>query len=276
FRKIITTSPSFTREIQLKGHGEGMHGVCSLRGGDLSGILNGLDEGEWNPGDDPHVSTRYDSDHLDGKLRNKLDLQRAFSLESNPDIPLIGMVSHLGLDEGADLLIAALSGLISAGAQIVVMGSGDKDMEHSLVMASTTYPGRIGVHLGWEQGLHHRILAGCDLFLVPARFDPCAVKQYQAMRYGALPVVRKTGGLGDTVLDTLHGETGTGFVFNEPTGGELMLAVSRGINLFRNRNTWRRHQIYAMNRPWGWQDPAKSHLEIYQRARSQISAGIYM
>lgn len=266
-RKIITPSPTYSREIQIKAYGEGMHGVCSLRGGDLSGILNGLDEDEWNPKVDPHIPFPFDGDNLDGKLRNKLDIQRAFNLEPNPDIPLIGMVSAMGKDEGADLLVAAISGLISAGAQMILVGSGDKEVEHNLVMASTTYPGRIGVQLDWERGLHHRVLAGSDLILLPARFDPCAVRQCQAMRYGALPVVRKTGGLADTVLDCLHGEMGTGFVFNEASAGELMLAVSRGINLFRNRSIWRRHQVQAMKRSWGWQASAKSHMEVYHRAR---------
>ncbi|MBF0144703.1 MAG: glycogen synthase GlgA [Magnetococcales bacterium] len=265
--KIITPSPTWSREIQLKGYGEGMHGVCSLRGGDLSGILNGLDEEEWNPATDPLIPFHYDANTLDDKLHNKLEIQRAFNLEPNPDIPLIGMVSSLDQDEGGDLLVAALSGLISAGAQLIVVGRGDEDMEHSLVMASTSYPGRIGVRLDWERGLHHRILAGADLLLIPARFDPCAVRQYQAMRYGALPVVRKTGGLADTVMDCLHGDNGTGFVFNEASGGELMLAISRGINLFRNRVTWRRHQVQAMNHTRGWQESAKNHLQVYHRAR---------
>lgn len=265
--KIITASPSFAREIQLKTYGEGMHGVCSLRGGDIAGILNGLNDDEWNPKTDTHIPFQYDSESLEGKLRNKLEIQRTFRLEPNPDTPLIGVASSFGKDEGIDLLIAALSGLISAGAQILAMGSGDRDMEHSMVMASSTYPGRIGVQLGWNHELYHRILAGCDLFLVPARFDPCSIKQLQAMRYGALPVVRKTGGLGDTVLDCLHGESGTGFVFDDATGGDLMLAVSRGINLFRNRNAWRRHQVHAMNYQSGWQEPAKSHLGVYKRAQ---------
>ncbi|MBF0422714.1 MAG: glycogen synthase GlgA [Magnetococcales bacterium] len=265
--KIITTSPSFAREIQLKAFGEGLHGVCSLRGGDLKGILNGLDEDEWHPAHDPFISFHFDSEKLDGKLADKLELQRQFGLEPNPDIPLIGVASSLGKDGGGDLLVAALSGVISSGTQLVFMGHGDRDMEHSLVMASATYPGKIGVQLDQDRGLYHRILAGSDLFLVPARFDPCAIKQLQAMRYGALPVVRKTGGLADTVVDCLHGETGTGFVFDEASGGELMLAISRGINLFRNRHVWRKHQILAMNQPSGWQASAQSHLEVYNRAR---------
>ncbi len=265
--KIITPSPSFTREIQLKSHGEGLHGVCSLRGGDLAGILNGLDTDEWNPDHDPHLPFRFGPDNMDGKLGNKLEMQRQFHLDPNPDIPLIGMVSPLGRDEGGDLLVTALSGIISAGTQLIFMGNGDKDMEHSLVMASATYPGKIGVHLEWDHGMHHRLLAASDLFLVPARFDPCATKQLQAMRYGALPVVHKTGGLADTVLDCLHGDTGTGFVFNEALGGELMLAISRGINLFRNRAAWRKHQIQAMSQPSDWREPANKYLEVYKRAR---------
>ncbi|MEO5327001.1 MAG: glycogen synthase GlgA [Magnetococcus sp. THC-1_WYH] len=265
--KIVTSSPTYAREIQLKGHGEGMHGVCSLRGGDLSGILNGLDRTEWNPAADPRIPFPFDRDNLEGKRRNKIAVQRAFNLEPNPDVPLIGVASGLNRDEGGDLLVAALSGIISAGAQMIILGGGDEDMEHSLVMASTAYPGRIGVALDWERGAYHRILAGADLFLIPARFDPCAVRQYQAMCYGALPVVRKTGGLADTVIDCLHGEAGTGFVFDEATGGELMLAISRGINLFRNRNTWLRHQVQAMNGIPDWTETARSHLEIYHRAR---------
>ncbi|MDO8988557.1 MAG: glycogen synthase GlgA [Sideroxyarcus sp.] len=261
--RIVTVSPTYAREIQSTELGHGMQGLLTSRNGDVSGILNGIDENEWNPATDPHLTSRYDSSDLAPKLAGKLALQKHLGLEANAEAPLLGVVSRLTYQKGLDLLLECLPKLLDGGAQLVVLGSGEVDLQRRYQQLASRYPGRVSVTVRFDEALSHQVMAYSDIFLMPSRFEPCGLNQMYGMRYGTPPVVRRTGGLADSVTDASQPD-GTGFVFDEPSSAALYRAVSAAIDCYRGKKAFQRIQINGMRRDVGWSSSAQKYINLYQ------------
>jgi starch synthase len=265
--RLTTVSPTYAQQIQTPDEGMGLDGLLRTRTGDLVGILNGVDEAEWNPATDPRIAQRYDADRLDGKAANKAALQAEFGLEARPDAPLFVVVSRLTAQKGLDLVLASLPHLLARGGQLAVLGSGDAELEDGYRAAAAADPGRIGVRFGYDEDLSHRLQGGGDVILVPSRFEPCGLTQMYGLRYGTLPLVRRTGGLADSVTDAtpqaLAAGAATGFVFDAAAAWALNAALDRAFDLYPNRDAWRRVQRRAMAQDVGWTSSARRYAALY-------------
>ncbi len=266
--RITTVSPTYAREIQLPEGGCGLEGILAHRRRDLTGILNGVDYDVWNPSASPHLAQHYDARHPSGKKVVKNLLQREAGLDEDAEAPLFGVVSRLAEQKGLDLVLENVAYLIQLNAQLVVLGTGDPKLEAGFKAAAEAHPGRIAALLAYDEGMAHRILAGSDVILVPSRQEPCGLTQLYALRYGALPLVRRTGGLADTVTDTnaqsIMDSTATGFVFKEPSSWVLGEAIGRASRLYReDPRSWARIQRHAMGQNFSWKASAREYLDLY-------------
>jgi starch synthase len=264
--RITTVSPTHAREIQTPEGGFGLDGLLSSRRRSLSGILNGADYRTWSPTHDPALARPYRPTTLRYKEENKDALQQELGLSRSRTAPLLGVVGRLNKDKGSDLIISCLAAFREMGCQLALLGSGEKALEERLVEEAALHPETVSVKIGYDEKTAHRIMAGSDLFLMPSRVEPCGLTQMYAMRYGTPPVVRRTGGLADTVTDVSRGEEGTGFVFDDPYPEELVRAVGRAIDARRDRRRWRAIQWAAMTRDFCWARAARSYLDIYESA----------
>ena len=266
--RITTVSPTYAREIQTEPLGFGLHGLLSMRHADLEGILNGIDVDLWNPRSDPALAATYDADRLERKKINTHALRARFDLQQPADTPLIGMVSRLVTQKGADLVVAAAERIVRLPAQLLVLGTGEPEIERGLKSLAARHPGVIAVQLGFDEDLSHLIEAGADLFLMPSRFEPCGLNQMYSQRYGTPPIVRRTGGLADSVVDctpeSLANGAATGFVFAEPTPDAMLRAVHRACELWKNVAMWQQVQKNGMRRDFGWGESARRYLQLYE------------
>lgn len=268
-RRVTTVSPSYAAEIATHEFGCGLDGVVRGRGGDVSGILNGVDGAVWDPAGDAALAARYSATDLAGKPRCKAALQRELGLAERPEAPLLGVVSRLTAQKGLDLVLAALPGMLRQGAQLALQGSGDPVLEAAFTAAAFAYPGQVAVRIGYDEPLAHRLIAGADLILVPSRFEPCGLTQLYGLRYGTLPVVRRVGGLADTVVDcaleNLADNLATGFVFERFDLADYNAALRRACALFRRPGEWREVQQRAMAQDFGWGAAAAQYAALYRR-----------
>ena len=256
--RLTTVSPTYAREITTPEFGCGVEGVLRTRAADLSGILNGVDYGHWDPATDAALPARFDARDLGGKAVCKAALQREFGLDARTDAPLIGIVSRLSEQKGLDLALAALPALRAEGVQLAILGSGDAPLERAFADAAAAHPGQVGVHIGYDETLAHRVIAGADLILVPSRFEPCGLTQLYGMRYGTLPLVRRVGGLADTVDDA------SGFIFEAADASSLIEAARRAVLTLREPARWRAMQQTAMARDHSWSAAAARYLALYR------------
>ena len=266
---VTTVSPTYAREIATHEFGCGLEGAIRGRHGAVSGILNGIDEEIWNPAADPAIAQRYDTGQLDGKLACRRALQAHSGIEIDDDALLIAIVSRLSGQKGLDLVLAALPGLIQAGAQLVVQGTGEPVLEAAFNMAAQAHPGRVHVHIGYDEPRAHALIAGADVIAVPSRFEPCGLTQMYGLRYGTVPVVRNVGGLADTVLDATPNAvadgSATGFVFEPATPEAFERCVHRALLLRRDAAAWRGIVRAGMHRQHTWAGPASEYLALYGR-----------
>jgi starch synthase len=266
---LTTVSPTYAQEIQAPAFGWGLDGLLRARAASLTGILNGVDPRIWSPEADMLLPRTYTIDRAGaGKAAAKAALQRRFGLaEGAEPVPLFGMVTRLTAQKGCDLLLAALPGLIALGGRLVLLGSGDAALEAGFAAAAQAYPGQVGVVLGYDEQLSHLIVAGSDSIVVPSRFEPCGLTQLYALRYGTLPLVRRTGGLADTVIDanavTLTDGTATGFSFDEETPQALLAALQRAMELYGDLAAWQRVMRRAMTRDFSWTAAARGYTALY-------------
>jgi starch synthase len=262
---LSTVSPTYAKEILTPEFGEGLHRVLKAREGRLFGVLNGIDIRVWNPATDPKIEFNYSlKEGLAGKVANKIYLQKEMDLRVDPEVPLIGMVTRLADQKGFDLILPSLKDILALGAQLVILGVGDEALERELGIKNQELRGggNFAFVNRFDGELAHKIYAGADLFLMPSKFEPCGLVQLMAMRYGALPIVRKTGGLADTVVD---GETG--FVFEEYSAEALLEAVERAVGRFGVENIHFRQMIArAMRQDFSWNRSAREYLQLYQKA----------
>lgn len=267
--KISTVSPTYANEIRTADGGFGLDGVLRFRGGDLVGILNGIDDESWNPAHDSALPENYSAAHLAGKASCKAKLQERFGLESNPGVPLFGVVSRLAAQKGLDLLAEALPAVMDRMiVQLVLLGNGDSRLENTFRWAADAYRGRCGVQIGFDGGLARLIQAGSDFFVMPSRSEPCGLTQMYAMRYGTLPVVRATGGLVDTVQNFVEDQpVGTGFVFNDATVEALRDTIGWACATWYDRPGELLGLIQrAMAQDFSWRASAAHYVDLYRWA----------
>jgi starch synthase len=269
--QINTVSPTYAQETLTARFGCGLHGLLCLRQDQYRGILNGIDYDLWDPRQDPHLVKPYSVARYADKKHNKLALQREFGLPENPHIQLFGYIGRLVEQKGVDLILQVLPGIMDAGAQMVFLGSGNPELEHALEKLSTQYHSRVGVFIGYDEGLSHRIEAGCDCFLMPSRFEPCGLNQIYSLRYGTVPIVRHTGGLADTVVNvtsaTLAEGSATGFVFEDPHAESLWQAVELAIDFYHRPDvSWRILATTGMQQDFSWKRSASHYTELYEDA----------
>jgi starch synthase len=266
---ITTVSPTYALEIQTPEFGYGLEGLLEHRKEFLGGIINGIDLDQWDAEKDPNIFQCYSAKTLSKKLLNKTALQAQLGLPIEERIPLFGLIGRLVEQKGIDLLLDCFSEMITMKLQFVLLGSGDKVFEKQLQEFAELYPDKIAIKIGYDEALAHLIEAGADAFLMPSRFEPCGLNQMYSQRYGTVPIVRKTGGLADTVIDalpeTLGNQTATGIVFNEASPSALLEAIKRTLILYSMPDSWKKIQVNAMGKDFSWQRSAKQYLELYQK-----------
>jgi starch synthase len=268
---LNTVSPTYAEEIRTPAFGHGMDGLINHRGDRLRGILNGADYKEWDSTTDPHLAAHFDARHLNGKATNKQHLQKQFGLPQDPNVPLLATVGRLAEQKGVDLIMTNLPRIIELGAQIVIVGSGDKALQKSLQDFAKPYPSQMGVFIGFNEALAHQVEAGADMFLMPSRFEPCGLNQIYSLRYGTVPVVRHTGGLADTVVDASEENfvagAATGFLFEHATPEGLGSAIERAVDCYRHQpQRWRSLITNGMKQDFSWRQSAKHYLDLYAEA----------
>jgi starch synthase len=266
--KLTAVSPRYAAEIRTPEGGAGLDPVMRFRGGDLVGILNGIDDAVWDPSHDPAIAAPFDARNLAGKVECKRALQKELGLAQRPDVPLIGVISRLNQQKGTDVILAALSRILDLDTQVVILGSGDPAAEGYLHVRSHYGGDRFRAYVGFNEGLAHRIEAGADLFLMPSRFEPCGLNQMYSQRYGTLPVVRATGGLDDTVenYDPKTG-AGTGFKMWDLDPTSLVETVRWACDTYRNHpDHFRAMQVRAMQKRLGWDVAARKYVDVYDWA----------
>jgi len=265
--RLTTVSPRYAREICTPEFGCGLDGVLRSRAQALSGILNGIDAGVWDPAHDTALARPYHRADLSGKAVCKAALQAELGLPVDPDVPLVLALSRLTAQKGLDLLLGALPILLEQGAQLAVQGTGDPGLEAALLRAASAYPGRLAVLIGYDEARAHRLMAGADLLVVPSRFEPCGLTQMYALRYGTLPLVRTTGGLADTVAgegdEHPNGLERNGFTFTEPTAAALRAALTQALTTWRDEAQRRTLQWAGMGQDFSWTASALAYRALY-------------
>ncbi len=263
---ITTVSKTYSREIQTAEYGHGLEGVLAKRSKDLVGIVNGIDYGEWDPSRDKSIAKKYTPSRPAGKAVCKRAILKKTGLPDH-GLPLAGMVTRLVDQKGLDILTEALPEILSLDVQLLILGTGDARYHRLLTEAAEAYPERMRVLLTYDDRLAKAIYAGCDLFLMPSRYEPCGLGQLIALRFGTVPVVRKTGGLTDTVRDyNPRTGIGTGFVFEEYSPGDLLEGMVRALALYRQRTEWRKLMRSCMEQDFSWERSAKEYEKVYRKA----------
>jgi starch synthase len=268
FSDVITTvSQKYAQEIQTPEYGYGLEGVLKERSADISGILNGVDYTSWNPKTDPHIASHYHGKDFSGKKKCKEELIDIFRLEGSAEFPVIGMISRLADQKGFDILAEALNNLMKWDFYLVILGTGDAKYEKQFTALGKKYPSRLGVKIAFDNVLAHKIEAGSDMFLMPSKYEPCGLNQMYSLKYGTIPVVRATGGLDDTIKE-FNPETqkGNGFKFKAYSSSDLIKAVKRAIDVYKNKLLWTTLMTNAMNEDFSWSKSAKKYEQIYRKA----------
>ncbi len=264
--EITTVSPRYAREIQTPEQGYGLDGFLRARAGKLVGILNGIDADEWDPAHDTALPVRYDADDPTGKAACKAALQRELGLPVRASVPLVASISRLTDQKGFDLVVQAGEELARSEAQYVFLGTGDPRYEQALRELARRHPMRVAVRIAHDEDTAHRLLAGADIFLMPSRYEPCGLTQMYAMRYGAVPIVRATGGLDDTVVDyDVKTRTGSGFKFDEADAGALGRAVRRATTAYKHKDAWLELTVSVMRLDFAWARSARRYVQLYHR-----------
>ena len=268
FADLVTTvSPQYAKELQSVEYGCGLEGVFQAKGNTLIGVLNGVDYSEWNTTDNPYLAAPYSADSPENKVINKISLQRELGLNEEPDIPLIGNISRFAEQKGIDILIETLNRQLETGAvfQFVGLGSGDSFLEQEMSKLSEKHPEHIAVKIGYDRRLSHVIEAGIDFFVMPSRFEPCGLSQLYSLRYGAIPIVRSTGGLDDSVNDLTQGENiATGIKFPDYTSDSLSQAIERALALYGNPDHLFKVRDNGMRADFSWKRATTEYDRLYK------------
>ena len=266
--RITTVSPTYAREIQSAEQGCGLDGLLRARSQYVSGILNAVDDTVWNPAADALIQQPYSVEVMEGKAANKAALQAQMGLTVRPDMLLFAVVSRLTEQKGLPLVLAAVDEIVARGGQLLVLGNGERGLEQAFMDQAKAHAGQVAVKLGYDETLAHRIFAGSDVTLVPSRFEPCGLTQMYGLKYGSLPLVRRVGGLADTVVDTdletLADGTATGFVFDAFEEVAYRRAVRRAFALYARRLEWQQVQETGMRKAFDWSAAAARYTALYR------------
>ncbi len=263
---ITTVSPTYAREIRDPTFGMGLEGLIATRAASVSGIVNGIDPAVWSPAADAALPARYTAATLDDRTANRAVVEKTFGL-APADGPIFTVVSRLTWQKGMDVLVDLLDDLVASGGQLALLGSGDKSLEAAFLAAAARHPGRIGVRIGYDEALSHLLQGGADAILIPSRFEPCGLTQLYGLAYGCVPVVARTGGLADTVIDAneaaLAAGVATGIVHDGVTPDALRHAIRRTIDLYARSDTWRRLQRNGMAADFSWRESGRRYASLY-------------
>jgi starch synthase len=264
---LTTVSRKYSHEIQTPDFGCGLDGVVRQRSADLYPVLNGVDYQDWDPRTDPYLVATYSSKDLTGKEACRRDLQEVMGLPVREDVPLLGTISRLTSQKGIDLITEIADDLLNLDLQMVVLGTGEVEMERTFQSLQHKYPDKLAARIGFDVALSHKIEAGADILLMPSRYEPCGLNQMYSLAYGTIPVVRATGGLDDTItpFNPFVG-IGNGFKFQEINSVELLRTIRRAIAFFRQREVWNRLVQNAMAANFSWERPAREYERIYWKA----------
>lgn len=264
---ITTVSPRYAREIMTEEFGCGLDGLLRHRRAVFHGILNGVDYEEWNPATDACIKVNFSPSNLAGKADVKQQLQREFGLPESPNVPLFGNIGRMVEQKGVDIMLNALREMLHANIQFVQIGSGAQTFQRAYLDLARMHPDKASVRIGFDEGLSHRIEAGCDFFLMPSRFEPCGLNQMYSLRYGTIPVVRATGGLDDTVVDPRDNpEQANGIKFHEYSGRALAKAIQKALAIYEEPKLLQRFRLNGMQADFSWERTAKQFLAVYQTA----------
>jgi starch synthase len=263
---VTTVSPTYSREIQTREYGRGMEGVLRNRKKDLHGILNGVDYGVWDPAIDRLIPCNYSPRHMSGKGRCKTSLMEEMGIApAFREKPLLAMISRLDTQKGLDLLLEILDRLLEMELALLVLGTGEEHIQQGLKRAADRHAGKIGIEIGFNEGLAHRIMAGADLLLIPSRYEPCGLTQMYALKYGTVPVVRATGGLDDTIVAfDLQTREGNGFKFFEYAAGPFLREIQAALALYENKEIWDRLMANGMRADFSWDRSARTYLDLFR------------
>jgi starch synthase len=263
---ITTVSPTYAREIRMPAFGMGLEGLIAARASQVRGIVNGIDRAEWNPASDPHIAARFTAASLARRRANKRALEQLFGLEAD-DGPLFIIVSRLTWQKGMDVVVEVADELVAQGGRLALLGSGDAAIIAGLRAAASRHPGRIGLQFGYDEALSHRMQAGGDAILVPSRFEPCGLTQLYGLAYGCVPVVARTGGLADTVIDAnlaaLAAGVATGIQFDGVAAPSLADAIARAVALYRQPRVWQAMQRSGMKADFSWASSGRLYADLY-------------
>lgn len=265
---VNTVSPGYALEVMTPEYGCGLDGLLRHLGSRFSGILNGIETSVWDPSTDRAIAVNYHQKSLAGKQLNKRALMSDFALPADQDALLLGVVSRLTEQKGIDLILESLPLLLDLPVNLVILGSGDSAFEKTLQDCARRHPARIGIHLGYDEGLAHRVIAGVDALLIPSRYEPCGLTQLYSQRYGTVPIAHAVGGLRDTIVDTgdghLNADKNTGILFHEFTVAAFIGALTRAVDLHRERGRWRQLQLAGMDKNVSWAASATSYVGLYR------------
>ncbi|WP_171179529.1 glycogen synthase GlgA [Ruegeria sp. HKCCD8929] len=270
--RITTVSPTYSSEILTPEYGMGLEGVLQARSAALSGILNGIDTGVWDPANDPALARSYNARSLARKAQNRAAIADRLGLASDSSGPLFCVISRLTQQKGLDALAGAIPHVVQRGGQLAVLGTGEANLESAFAAGSSEYPGQVGTLIDYDEEFAHLLQGGSNAILIPSRFEPCGLTQLYGLRYGTLPVVARTGGLADTVIDAnaaaLDMECATGFVFDQVTTDGITAALDRVFDAFADKKTWQTLQRAAMRQPVGWERSASAYAQLYKELAS--------
>jgi len=274
--KITTVSPTYKEEIQTAAFGEKLDGLLQERSEDLIGILNGIDEDFYNPAIDPFIYQTYKVDTYQKKTVNKREIQKRFGLPQSGGTPLLVMISRLTRQKGLDLVKCVLREILHEDVQVIILGTGDFENEEHLRQSARIYPEKLKVHTGFNEELAHKLYAAADLFLMPSQFEPCGLGQLIAMKYGAIPIVRETGGLSDTVKawNEFNGE-GNGFSFRNFNAHDMLYTIQRALNFYHDKETWESIVKQAMEMDYSWAQSAFSYNQLYAELISRSETHVF-
>lgn len=263
--KVSTVSKTYAQEIMNDEEiSAGLRDVIRSRNDKVYGIVNGVDYSEWNPETDPFIKANYSLKSLKDKYIDKLDLIREFNLDEEiSEKPLIGIVSRLVEQKGVSLIIEAVDKILKIGAGLVILGSGEQKYQNFLKEIAINYPKRIGIYLGYNNSLAHKIIAGSDMFLMPSRYEPCGITNLCSLKYGTVPIVRKTGGLADTIVQWGGGK-GTGFLFNEFSPEAMVESISEAVRVFENKAIWAKIMHNGMKEDFSWECSSSKYVNLYE------------
>jgi starch synthase len=269
---ITTVSPSYAEEILTNEFGMGLEGVIASRLDSLHGIVNGIDTQIWNPATDPVVHTHYGAATLKSRAENRASIAEFFGLHDD-SAPIFCIISRLTWQKGMDVIAATADEIVAMGGKLAILGSGEAALEGALLAAASRHPGRIGISIGYNEPMSHLMQAGCDAIIIPSRFEPCGLTQLYALRYGCVPIVARTGGLNDTVIDANHAalaaKVATGIQFSPVTTDGMLQAIRRALHLYADQKVWTQLQKQGMKSDVSWEKSAERYAALYSSLASK-------